>query len=105
MPTKRTIYFGTWINAERELFDTSLFTGSFKEYTFQGGAVICCLKMWKWTTTSLPLPLRKWQGCLLSRIQDVRIRMTGSTRCSKSFEDVSMPHIPRSMRSIFQGIK
>lgn len=38
VPTKLgAMYFGTWIDAEGELFDTAHFTGSLKEYPFQGG--------------------------------------------------------------------
>lgn len=38
VPTKMgAMYFGTWIDAEGELFDTTHFTGSLKEYPFQGG--------------------------------------------------------------------
>lgn len=38
VPTKMgAMYFGTWIDAEGELFDTAHFTGSLKEYPFQGG--------------------------------------------------------------------
>lgn len=38
VPTKMgTMYFGTWIDAEGEFFDTAHFTGSLKEYPFQGG--------------------------------------------------------------------
>lgn len=38
VPTKMgAMYFGTWIDAEGELFDTAHFTGSLKDYPFQGG--------------------------------------------------------------------
>jgi DNA-directed DNA polymerase III PolC len=38
VPTKMgAMYFGTWIDAQGELFDTAHFTGSLKEYPFQGG--------------------------------------------------------------------
>jgi len=38
VPTKMgAMYFGTWIDAEGEFFDTAHFTGSLKEYPFQGG--------------------------------------------------------------------
>lgn len=38
VPTKMgEMYFGTWIDAEGELFDTAHFTGSLKQYPFQGG--------------------------------------------------------------------
>lgn len=38
VPTKMgAMYFGTWIDAEGELFDTAHFTKSLKEYPFQGG--------------------------------------------------------------------
>lgn len=38
VPTKMgAMYFGTWIDTEGELFDTAHFTGSLKEYPFQGG--------------------------------------------------------------------
>ncbi|MFC0776908.1 DNA polymerase III subunit alpha [Flavobacterium sp. HJSW_4] len=38
VPTKMgAMYFGTWIDAEGEMFDTAHFTGSLKEYPFQGG--------------------------------------------------------------------
>ncbi|KFF17300.1 DNA polymerase III subunit alpha [Flavobacterium hydatis] len=38
VPTKMgAMFFGTWIDAEGELFDTAHFTGSLKEYPFQGG--------------------------------------------------------------------
>ncbi|EJG03162.1 DNA polymerase III subunit alpha [Flavobacterium sp. F52] len=38
VPTKMgAMYFGTWIDAEGDLFDTTHFTGSLKEYPFQGG--------------------------------------------------------------------
>lgn len=38
VPTKMgAMYFGTWIDAEGELFDTAHFTGSLKQYPFQGG--------------------------------------------------------------------
>lgn len=38
VPTKMgAMYFGTWIDAQGEFFDTAHFTGSLKEYPFQGG--------------------------------------------------------------------
>jgi len=38
VPTKMgAMYFGTWIDAEGEMFDTAHFTNSLKEYPFQGG--------------------------------------------------------------------
>ena len=38
VPTKMgAMYFGTWIDAEGELFDTAHFTNSLKQYPFQGG--------------------------------------------------------------------
>jgi DNA polymerase III alpha subunit len=38
VPTKMgEMFFGTWIDVEGELFDTAHFTGSLKEYPFQGG--------------------------------------------------------------------
>ncbi|MFQ6601928.1 DNA polymerase III subunit alpha [Flavobacterium sp. C3NV] len=38
VPTKMgAMYFGTWIDAEGEMFDTAHFTSSLKEYPFQGG--------------------------------------------------------------------
>jgi len=38
VPTKMgAMYFGTWIDAQGELFDTAHFTGSLKDYPFQGG--------------------------------------------------------------------
>jgi DNA-directed DNA polymerase III PolC len=38
VPTKMgAMYFGTWIDAEGELFDTAHFTNSLKLYPFQGG--------------------------------------------------------------------
>ncbi|RUT70271.1 DNA polymerase III subunit alpha [Flavobacterium cupreum] len=38
VPTKMgAMFFGTWIDVEGELFDTAHFTGSLKEYPFQGG--------------------------------------------------------------------
>ena len=38
VPTKMgAMFFGTWIDAQGELFDTAHFTGSLKEYPFQGG--------------------------------------------------------------------
>jgi len=38
VPTKMgEMYFGTWIDAEGHFFDTAHFTGSLKQYPFQGG--------------------------------------------------------------------
>lgn len=38
VPTKRgTMYFGTWIDAEGEYFDTAHFPDNLKDYPFQGG--------------------------------------------------------------------
>ncbi|MCX2478239.1 DNA polymerase III subunit alpha [Pedobacter sp. MC2016-15] len=38
VPTKMgEMYFGTWIDAEGEMFDTAHFTNSLKQYPFQGG--------------------------------------------------------------------
>ncbi|SEA52050.1 DNA polymerase III subunit alpha [Pedobacter hartonius] len=38
VPTKMgAMFFGTWIDAEGELFDTAHFTNSLKQYPFQGG--------------------------------------------------------------------
>ena len=38
VPTKMgAMYFGTWIDADGEFFDTAHFTGSLKEYPFLGG--------------------------------------------------------------------
>ncbi|MGN7811787.1 DNA polymerase III subunit alpha [Flavobacterium sp. 22076] len=38
VPTKMgAMYFGTWIDAQGEFFDTAHFTGSLKDYPFQGG--------------------------------------------------------------------
>ncbi len=38
VPTKRgTMYFGTWIDAEGEYFDTAHFADSLEKYPFQGG--------------------------------------------------------------------
>lgn len=38
VPTKKgTMYFGTWIDAEGEYFDTAHFADSLVQYPFQGG--------------------------------------------------------------------
>jgi DNA polymerase-3 subunit alpha/error-prone DNA polymerase len=38
VPTKRgDMYFGTWIDAEGEFFDTAHFADSLQQYPFQGG--------------------------------------------------------------------
>ena len=38
VPTKKgTMYFGTWIDANGDYFDTAHFPDSLKEYPFQGG--------------------------------------------------------------------
>jgi DNA polymerase III alpha subunit len=38
IPTKRgTMYFGTWIDADGEFFDTAHFSDSLQKYPFQGG--------------------------------------------------------------------
>lgn len=38
VPSKMSImYFETWIDSEGDFFDTAHFTGSLKEYPFQGG--------------------------------------------------------------------
>ena len=44
VPTKKgTMYFGTWIDAEGEYFDTAHFPDCLKQYPFQGGGVYLLL--------------------------------------------------------------
>jgi hypothetical protein len=46
------MYFGTWIDAEGEFFDTAHFSDSLQKYPFQGGGCYLLLGMSKWITTS-----------------------------------------------------
>lgn len=64
VPTKKgDMYFGTWIDAEGEFFDTAHFSDSLRQYPFQGAAATCFWAPSRWTTTSLPSRYRKWQRC------------------------------------------
>jgi hypothetical protein len=47
------MYFGTWIDAEGEFFDTAHFADSLQKYPFRAEVAICYWEMSKWIT--LPL--------------------------------------------------
>jgi DNA polymerase-3 subunit alpha/error-prone DNA polymerase len=49
------MYFGTWIDAEGEFFDTAHFSDSLQKYPFQGGGCYLWARS-KWITTSPLLP-------------------------------------------------
>jgi hypothetical protein len=48
---KGTMYFGTWIDAEGEFFDTAHFSDSLQKYPFKVEVVICY-----YGRSGLPLP-------------------------------------------------
>jgi hypothetical protein len=57
------MYFGTWIDAEGEFFDTAHFADSLQKYPFRAEVAICYWEMSKWITTS-PITKPKWQNAV-----------------------------------------
>ena len=94
VPTKMgAMYFGTWIDANGEFFDTAHFTGSLKEYPFKGGGCYLLLGTVEVDYHFPTITISKMEK--MPFIPDPRYRETdeesGRTQ-QKLREDVSMTH-------------
>lgn len=94
VPTKMgAMYFGTWIDANGEFFDTAHFTGSLKQYPFKGGGCYLLLGTVEVDYHFPTITISKMEK--LPFIADPRYRETEeeSTRTAQRLrEDVSMTH-------------
>lgn len=94
VPTKMgAMYFGTWIDAKGEFFDTAHFTGSLKEYPFKGGGCYLLLGTVEVDYHFPTITISKMEK--MPFIADPRYRETDaeSTRTQEKLrEDVSMTH-------------
>lgn len=94
VPTKMgAMYFGTWIDANGEFFDTAHFTGSLKEYPFKGGGCYLLLGTVEVDYHFPTITISKMEK--MPFIADPRYRETEaeSTRTQERLrEDVSMTH-------------
>jgi len=94
VPTKMgAMYFGTWIDANGEFFDTAHFTGSLKEYPFKGGGCYLLLGTVEVDYHFPTITISKMEK--MPFIPDPRYRETdaesGMTQ-QRLREDVSMTH-------------
>jgi hypothetical protein len=53
-PYQGTMYFGTWIDAEGEFFDTAHFADSLQKYPFRAEVAICWEMSSGYTSPLLP---------------------------------------------------
>lgn len=94
VPTKMgAMYFGTWIDANGEFFDTAHFTGSLKQYPFKGGGCYLLLGTVEVDYHFPTVTVIKMEK--MPFISDPRYRETDeeSTRTQQKLrEDVSMTH-------------
>ncbi|MNK21273.1 DNA polymerase III subunit alpha [compost metagenome] len=94
VPTKMgAMYFGTWIDAEGEFFDTAHFTGSLKEYPFKGGGCYLLLGTVEVDYHFPTITISRMEK--MPFMADPRYRETDaeSTRTQERLrEDVSMTH-------------
>lgn len=94
VPTKMgAMYFGTWIDANGEFFDTAHFTGSLKEYPFKGGGCYLLLGTVEVDYHFPTITISKMEK--MPFIPDPRYRETdieSSRTQEKLREDVSMTH-------------
>jgi hypothetical protein len=90
VPTKMgAMYFGTWIDADGDFLIRRILQTAWPNILFREGDVICFWDMWKWITTSLPLPFLKWLKCPLLQIPGIRTLMTGSLKFMDSYARIS----------------
>lgn len=94
VPTKMgAMYFGTWIDANGDFFDTAHFTGSLKQYPFKGGGCYLLLGTVEVDYHFPTITISKMEK--MPFISDPRYRETDeeSTRTQQKLrEDVSMTH-------------
>lgn len=94
VPTKMgAMYFGTWIDANGDFFDTAHFTGSLKQYPFKGGGCYLLLGIVEVDYHFPTITISKMEK--MPFIPDPRYRETDeeSTRTQQKLrEDVSMTH-------------
>jgi error-prone DNA polymerase len=94
VPTKMgAMYFGTWIDANGEFFDTAHFTGSLKEYPFKGGGCYLLLGTVEVDYHFPTITISKMEK--MPFISDPRYRESdaeSSRTQEKLREDVSMTH-------------
>lgn len=94
VPTKMgAMYFGTWIDASGEFFDTAHFTGSLKEYPFKGGGCYLLLGTVEVDYHFPTITISKMEK--MPFIPDPRYResdVESSQTQEKLREDVSMTH-------------
>jgi len=94
VPTKMgAMYFGTWIDANGEFFDTAHFTGSLKEYPFKGGGCYLLLGTVEVDYHFPTITISKMEK--MPFIPDPRYRETdaeSSRTQDRLREDVSMTH-------------
>ena len=94
VPTKLgAMYFGTWIDANGEFFDTAHFTGSLKEYPFKGGGCYLLLGTVEVDYHFPTITISKMEK--MPFIADPRYRETdaeSSKTQERLREDVSMTH-------------
>ncbi|MXN91723.1 DNA polymerase III subunit alpha [Flavobacterium sp. Sd200] len=94
VPTKMgAMYFGTWIDANGEFFDTAHFTGSLKQYPFKGGGCYLLLGTVEVDYHFPTITISKMEK--MPFIADPRYRETDaeSSRTEQRLrEDVSMTH-------------
>lgn len=94
VPTKMgAMYFGTWIDANGEFFDTAHFTGSLKQYPFKGGGCYLLLGTVEVDYHFPTITISKMEK--MPFISDPRYRETdqeSSRTQQKLREDVSMTH-------------
>jgi len=94
VPTKMgAMYFGTWIDANGEFFDTAHFTGSLKEYPFKGGGCYLLLGTVEVDYHFPTITISKMEK--MPFIPDPRYRESdaeSSQTQEKLREDVSMTH-------------
>jgi error-prone DNA polymerase len=94
VPTKMgAMYFGTWIDANGEFFDTAHFTGSLKEYPFKGGGCYLLLGTVEVDYHFPTITISKMEK--MPFISDPRYRESdaeSSQTQEKLREDVSMTH-------------
>ncbi|MDL2141706.1 DNA polymerase III subunit alpha [Flavobacterium tructae] len=96
VPTKRgAMYFGTWIDANGEFFDTAHFTGSLKKYPFKGGGCYLLLGTVEVDYHFPTITISKMEK--MPFIPDPRYRendVESSKTEQRLQEDVSMTHRP-----------
>ena len=85
LPTKMgTMHFGSWIDAQGELFDTAHFSGSLKEYPFQRIGCYLLLGSVEVDYHFSTITLSKIAKMTLSQTLVIRIRMTDILKCMDS---------------------